>query len=294
MGEHRRQIHREHVDLRVSLYWEDLPGRARSASLRMNDLSAAGVQVEGGERIESGQQVYLDVSRFGFPLEAAVRYCIPSRSGFRMGMEFSESTRRSVAAAQPRLDYYEILQLSPNADPETIHRVYRIMATRLHPDNPESGDPDKFLLLSEAYAVLSDAEKRSQYDAIRGSARPGPLPLFQARAFIDEKEGEGNRRLGVLCLLYAQRRRSPDRPSITLLELEELMSFPREYLEFTLWYLKEKKYIASDQSADFVLTAAGVDFVEENTPAQAVLRKLLESGHAMNPQEESGAVALRG
>src|SRR5690349_7912822 len=41
-------------------------------------------------------------------------------------------------------DYYEILQISRHADAETIHRVYRIMASRFHPDNPKTGDVEKF------------------------------------------------------------------------------------------------------------------------------------------------------
>jgi hypothetical protein len=296
MNQRRRKISRETVNLQAVVSWQDASGQTRSMSSRVSDLSTAGVRLESLERMELGQRIRMDVPLFGCPhAEATVCYCIPVTSGFRVGLEFSEVTRRSMPSAlKPDIDYYEVLQLSPNADVETIHRVYRIMATRLHPDNAESGDPEKFLLLSEAYKVLSDTEKRARYDAIRGSERLRPVPLFQARAFVDEKEGEANRRLGVLCLLYAQRRRNPGRPGISLLELEELMSLPREYLEFTLWYLKEKKYLASDQSAEFVLTSAGVDFVEEHTPAHAVLHKLLESGggraesvaHATGSQQE--------
>ena len=33
------------------------------------------------------------------------------------------------------IDYYEVLQISPNADPDTVHRVYRLLAQRFHPDN---------------------------------------------------------------------------------------------------------------------------------------------------------------
>jgi len=42
-------------------------------------------------------------------------------------------------------DYYEILQISPNADTDTIHRVFQLLAARLHPDNPQTGDRDKFI-----------------------------------------------------------------------------------------------------------------------------------------------------
>ena len=37
-------------------------------------------------------------------------------------------------------DYYETLQISPNADPDTIHRVYRLLAQRFHPDTQETGE----------------------------------------------------------------------------------------------------------------------------------------------------------
>src|SRR5260221_3198859 len=63
-------------------------------------------------------------------------------------------------------DYYETLQINPNAEPETIHRVYRLLAQRFHPDNKETGNAMRFRLASEAYAVLSDPEKRARYDIV--------------------------------------------------------------------------------------------------------------------------------
>jgi curved DNA-binding protein CbpA len=50
----------------------------------------------------------------------------------------------------PAHDYYEFLQISPNADAETIHRVYRFLAARLHPDNNETGHEENFRLLTAA------------------------------------------------------------------------------------------------------------------------------------------------
>ena len=58
-------------------------------------------------------------------------------------------------------DYYELLQISPNAEPETIHRVYRLLAQRFHPDNRDTGNTERFHQLSEAYQVLSDPERRA-------------------------------------------------------------------------------------------------------------------------------------
>jgi DnaJ domain/PilZ domain len=273
----KREHYRTAVDFEAVLYWEDSKGQVSSARPRVRDISEAGMRVASDVRIEPGTQVCMEASRYPFPIESCVRYCQPEDQGFRIGLEFSPATRDSMRSSATVTDYYEVLQLSPKADMETVHRVYRIMAARFHPDNPESGDQERFLLLTEAYHILSDSERRARYDALRGVERPRALPLFQAKAFVDEKEGEINRRLGVLCLLYDRRRRNPDHPDVGLLELEEMMSIPREYLEFTLWYLKKKNYVEVTQGADYTLTADGVDFVEEHTPTHAILHKLIGS-----------------
>ena len=77
------------------------------------------------------------------------------------------------------LDYYEFLQISPNADPDTIHRVYRFLAARFHPDNPVSGDPEKFFMLKTAYDVLSDSTRRAAYDVQRRSGGDGTNSSLQ-------------------------------------------------------------------------------------------------------------------
>ena len=62
------------------------------------------------------------------------------------------------------IDYYEDLQVSSNADLETIERVYRLLAKRYHPDNNGSGNTEKFTRITEAYKVLTDPEKRAAFD----------------------------------------------------------------------------------------------------------------------------------
>lgn len=62
-------------------------------------------------------------------------------------------------------DYYEILELPKDASTEDIKKTYRKLALKYHPDrNKEAGAEEKFKEISEAYAVLSDADKRAQYD----------------------------------------------------------------------------------------------------------------------------------
>ncbi|MGQ9597351.1 MAG: molecular chaperone DnaJ [Thermoproteota archaeon] len=63
-------------------------------------------------------------------------------------------------------DYYDILGVSRNATKEEIKRAYRKLALQYHPDRNKSPDAeDKFKEISEAYAVLSDDQKRAEYDA---------------------------------------------------------------------------------------------------------------------------------
>jgi curved DNA-binding protein len=272
----KRKHVREPVDFPLVVYWEFGEGQVGSCQPQARDVSDGGMRLQSPNRIEPGMHVFLDVAQYGFPLEGVIRYCVPSEGGFRIGLEFSSATRQSMKPPPKDIDYYDVLQLSPKAELETIRRVYRIMAARFHPDNPDSGDQERFLLLSDAYKVLSDPEHRSQYDAMRGEEKQLPLPVFQNKAFVDDKEGEANRRLGVLCLLYAQRRRDTEHPNTSLLELEETMGIPREHLEFTLWYLRQKRYVLMSDGADCSLTVEGVDFVEEHAPAQSILTKLLQ------------------
>lgn len=181
------------------------------------------------------------------------------------------------------IDYYELLQISPNADVETIHRVYRYLATRFHPDNPASGNPEQFRLLKTAYDILSDRMRRAEYDAAR--VRQKREPLSESIDFMDNMEGELNRRLAVLAVLYHQRRANTNAPEVSLIDLEDRMGFPRDYLDFTLWYLIKKGYIGKADNAQYALTADGVDFVEKQRVDFPNLNKMLTSGSELTAEE---------
>lgn len=63
-------------------------------------------------------------------------------------------------------DYYKILNIDKNADTQSIKRAYRKLAMKYHPDvNKQKDAEEKFKDLTEAYAILSDKEKRKQYDS---------------------------------------------------------------------------------------------------------------------------------
>jgi hypothetical protein len=182
-------------------------------------------------------------------------------------------------------DWYAVLQINRNADSETIHRVYRIMAARFHPDNPRTGNVERFLLMKRAYHVLSDPERRAAYDALYCEVERKPLPIFEMREFIDGVEGEKNRRLGVLSLLYHHRRINVSKPGVSLLELEQRMALPREYLAFTLWYLRARGLVSFEDNSDYAVTADGVDYAEGQLRTNTLVRQLLEAAPTVDGSE---------
>jgi curved DNA-binding protein CbpA len=168
-----------------------------------------------------------------------------------------------MSDTQP-VDHYETLQISPNADADTIQRVFRLLAQRFHPDNKESGNADRFRALHEAYSVLSVPEKRAQYDIHHQALRQERWRFAATGKGDDDFEVEQQMRCTILEILYARRRAEPGNPSLSPYELSQLTGQPREHLEFTHWYLSQKKFVTRDDQSRLTITADGVDFVEQN------------------------------
>ena len=100
--------------------------------------------------------------------------------------------------AEQKRDYYEVLGVDKNADADTIKKAYRVLAKKYHPDmNPGDKTAEaKFKEASEAYAVLSDSQKRQQYDQ------------FGHAAFDNGAGGGAGRKPGCRCGPAADRHRS--------------------------------------------------------------------------------------
>ena len=172
-------------------------------------------------------------------------------------------------------DYYETLQISANAEPETIHRVFRLFAQRFHPDNQDTGNASRFRLIHEAYSVLSDPEKRAQYDIAHQQQRQHRWRLVSSGAQSENDfETEQVARLTLLEALYTQRRLDPAHPGIFSMELEDLIGRPREHLEFTMWYLVQKKLVQRGDNSQLLITAEGVEYLEQNYVANLQRRRL--------------------
>jgi curved DNA-binding protein CbpA len=159
-------------------------------------------------------------------------------------------------------DLYEVLQVSANADPDTIHRVFRILAQRWHPDNSETGSEEAFRQLTEAYSTLSDPERRAAYDVQHREARRVTWKIFDQTHAVQGAEAEKRKRQGILQLLYRKRLAAPEQPTMTLHEFEELLGVPKEHLEFSLWYLRESQFVTRSDNGKHSITLKGVDMAE--------------------------------
>lgn len=161
-------------------------------------------------------------------------------------------------------DYYEDLQISPNADNETLERVYRLLAKRYHPDNGQTGSSEKFDLITQAYQILSKPEKRAAYDATYEEAKARQWKALSGASSSRGFKDDTRLRHSILSILYVERRNGSADSAIGLWRLEKILGWPEKILEFHIWYLKEKGWIQRTDTGGYAINAAGVDIVEEH------------------------------
>src|SRR5258708_317315 len=104
----------------------------------------------------------------------------------------------SQQAPEDFVDYYELLQVSANAEMETIQRVFRLLAQRFHPDNTETGNEPMFQQMLKAYQVLSDPVQRAAYDARHTAQVKLNWQIFDQSVEPNSRQEEKRRREGIL------------------------------------------------------------------------------------------------
>ena len=186
---------------------------------------------------------------------------------------------------KPLPDYYEVLQISPHADGETIERVFRHLAHRYHPDNRDSGDADRFAELVDAHNVLSNPERRAKYDVSYDALRQERWRIFNQDSTTSEVVSDTRIRLALLSLLYVARRNNARDPGLGIVELERILGCGGSTIEFHLWYLKENGWVERLETGLLAITAPGVDRLFDLGGPPRTGPHLLQPGEA----EEQGA-----
>lgn len=172
------------------------------------------------------------------------------------------------------IDYYEILEISPNANSATIERMFRYLAGRYHPDNRSTADRDKFDLVLEAHATLKDPVKRVNYDIEYKKHLDFRSELVDEASDNEGVDRDVNIQNKLLSLFYVKRRKNLDDPGIGELELQHLLGCPIDHFRFNLWYMKEKKWITRTETGTFAITVEGIDYASFDSQHKAS-RKLL-------------------
>jgi len=267
--------------IRVEL--RDGMGHPRNVTADLVDWSDSGLSLALVSPIKPGVIVKvrgklgedgIDISR-----RATISWCQEDpKGGFRAGVEFldvqsersgeRENHQQQATSSFQELDHYEIMQLSPNADTETIHRVYRLLAQRYHPDNSSTGNSELFVQLTDAFQTLSDPGRRASYDARHSSEKRLRWKIFDQTTIATGPEVEKRKRQGILALLYATTVKDPERASMTVHAFEDMLGCPREHLESALWYLRGKGFIQRTDGGRYTLTVNGFEEAEERCVKQ--------------------------
>lgn len=271
----RRKTPRKPADSSViRIEMKDGMGNPRWVTADLVDVVDGGFGLVLRTPLRSGSTVVvrgkLGESPTSESLRVAVRWCNEGSDGsFRAGLEFLDDRstftpdeERSSSIDPNTLDCYEAMQLSPNADADTISRVYRMLALRYHPDNAETGNSEIFVRLSKAHEILSDPEKRARYDVLHRNTKRLHWKIFDQASASTGSEGEKRKREGILALLYAKMLSDPEQAEMNIQSLEELLGCPREHLQAPLWYLKGKNYIRRTDNGRYSITIAGFDEAE--------------------------------
>ncbi len=186
--------------------------------------------------------------------------------------------------------------MSPNADQETIERIYRMLAKRYHPDNGASGCVDKFDAVTKALHVISDPRKRAAYDARYDQIQAGKWKANAAVSPTNGSKEDYGIRKAVLSVLYIERRNNPAEASVGLWRLEKLLGWPEKTIEFHTWYLKEKGWIVRTDTGGYAITATGVDVLEEiglTTGDEFLLPEKSTDPEAQKDEHSEGKSPLR-
>jgi curved DNA-binding protein CbpA len=157
------------------------------------------------------------------------------------------------------VDFYEILEISPNANSGTIERMFRHLARVYHPDNLDTGDRRMFDLVLEANNTLKDPVQRAQYDIQHKSHSERRWKLKAAVSAGGGIDRDNEIQNNLLSLLYVKRRQNVSNAGVGDHELERVLDCTPEQLEFQIWYMKEKRWIAKNENGMIAITVDGVD-----------------------------------
>lgn len=238
----------------------------------------------------------------------------PNQGG--QGAPQQQQSQQQQQLDMKNMNYYDLLQVQRDAHPTIIRYSYRFLAAMYHPDNTETGDAEKFRIITDAWRTLSDEGKRAAYDMSLGTQQqqrqpgpggqaapggPGPSAAAQAgfgKDFMPKtpKTGvswnETEMRLAMLQILLTARKKRPQTGGASAKMMMDILGTEdMAEMEFNIWYLREKGLIEMGERL-FMISVKGVDYLLEQlsktqildggTAAEEKMRKVKIDGGSSN------------
>jgi DnaJ-domain-containing protein 1 len=161
------------------------------------------------------------------------------------------------------LDFYEVLQVSRQADFDTIRRVFHILAQRYHPDNLDTGSDPHFRQVVTAHSILCDPAQRAAYDVQLAAEDKTRYKIFDSLQSTIGVQAEIRKREGILRILYAKRLTDTHQASMAAWEIAQMLACPLEHLQFAFWMLSEQQLLRRADNNSFMITVRGVETFED-------------------------------
>jgi len=164
-------------------------------------------------------------------------------------------------------NHYAMLEVDQQSVSETIQQAYAKLAQKYNSRNSATGDAEMFEAVNLAYEVLSNPERRREFDRLHGISQEGGNPKFSGVAFFHALGDEAVLRAAILCLLYDRRRTRPSAPGLSTRQVEVMVEATAVELSAAMWYLKQRGLVLSDDKSSLQITVDGMDFLLSSGPS---------------------------
>ena len=187
-----------------------------------------------------------------------------------------------MADGEQFIDYYRILQVSPNCSARALEAAYRALAKMYHPDHIDTADVTRFNEVIEAYRAIRNPDERAEYDL--AYTRHTGFTFFAEDADLhDEKSAvsDDDIHTRILLRLYKRRRESANDAGVGHYAIQDMLKCSDENFEFHIWYLKSKGFAETTEEGTLAITVEGVDHVI--SMSRTTLREKLLITQASDP-----------
>ena len=173
-------------------------------------------------------------------------------------------------------DHYIVLDVPHKASLEQVRAAHEGLSRLYHAVQGEQPDAEKFEAVQVAFEVLKDPGLRKDFDKLKGIGA-NERPRFSGPEFFEALERPTGLRSAMLCMLYDYRRLHPFTPAISVRNALTMLHASEEEVNFALWYLKQRNLVVNDDKSNLMITADGMDFLENQRPSPELVMKFLKA-----------------